>query len=80
MMMRENVKDIPTHTHHTAAGMMDIRGEVRSGTYLHVVHTARPDCESNMKVRWGDDGQTDNMGKLQWCGWYSSIVTYMYLT
>lgn len=46
MMMRETVKDIHTNTN-TAAGMMDIRGEVRSGTYLHVVHTAR------LRMRWG---------------------------
>lgn len=59
--------------------MMGIRGEVRSGTYmyLHVVHTARPDCESNMKVRWGDDGQTDNMGKLQW--WVVQFHCYIHV-
>lgn len=49
MVMRETVKDI--HTHHTAAGMMDIRGKIR---YIHTCSTyLQLDCKSNMKVRWG---------------------------
>lgn len=46
---------------------MDIRGEVRAGTYL-------PTCSTYSSTRLriqhegevGGDGQTDNMGKLQW--------------
>lgn len=71
MMMRETVKDI--HTHHTAAGMMGIRGEVQVHTYLTCStygSTANEVGVMDRQTLWGNFNG----------GWYSSIVTYMYLT
>lgn len=78
MMMRENVKDIPTHTHHTAAGMMGIRGEVRAGTYL-------PTCStySSTRLRIQHEGEVGVMDRQTTWGNFNGVggtVTYMYLT
>lgn len=57
---------------------MGIRGEARSGTHLpgpHVVHTARLRIQHEGEV--GGNGQTDNMGKLQW--WVVQFHCYIHV-